>query len=98
MLIFNDLANLLVPRPGLEPGWVAPLVFETSASTDSAIWARFAGAKIMIIFETTNFYNEKLSKSVKLVVISIICLSIITRNMYNFATLKITILAITHNT
>ena len=34
-----------VPRPGLEPGWVAPLVFETSASTDSAIWA-FAGAKI----------------------------------------------------
>ena len=29
----------LVPRPGIEPGWVAPLVFETSASTDSAIWA-----------------------------------------------------------
>ena len=28
-----------VPRPGIEPGWVAPLVFETSASTDSAIWA-----------------------------------------------------------
>ena len=33
-----------VPRPGLEPGWVAPLVFETSASTDSAIWA-LAGAR-----------------------------------------------------
>ena len=31
--------SFLVPRPGLEPGWVAPLVFETSASTDSAIWA-----------------------------------------------------------
>ena len=29
----------VVPRPGIEPGWVAPLVFETSASTDSAIWA-----------------------------------------------------------
>ena len=35
----NHLAFHLVPRPGLEPGWVAPLVFETSASTYSAIWA-----------------------------------------------------------
>ena len=33
------LSLFLVPRPGVEPGWVAPLVFETSASTDSAIWA-----------------------------------------------------------
>ena len=31
--------DFFVPRPGIEPGWVAPLVFETSASTDSAIWA-----------------------------------------------------------
>ena len=31
--------GFIVPRPGLEPGWVAPLVFETSASTYSAIWA-----------------------------------------------------------
>ena len=31
--------GFVVPRPGLEPGWVAPLVFETSASTYSAIWA-----------------------------------------------------------
>ena len=37
--LFNFLAVLLVPRPGIEPGWIAPLVFETSASTDSAIWA-----------------------------------------------------------
>ena len=29
----------LVPRAGVEPARVAPLVFETSASTDSAIWA-----------------------------------------------------------
>ena len=34
-----SIINLLVPRPGIEPGWIAPLVFETSASTDSAIWA-----------------------------------------------------------
>ena len=34
-----DTHPATVPRPGLEPGWVAPLVFETSASTDSAIWA-----------------------------------------------------------
>ena len=32
---FSDL----VPRAGVEPARVAPLVFETSASTDSAIWA-----------------------------------------------------------
>ena len=30
-------SSALVLRPGVEPGWVAPLVFETSASTDSAI-------------------------------------------------------------
>ena len=46
--------QLFVPRPGIEPGWVAPLVFETSASTDSAIWA-IASAKVLIIFELTNF-------------------------------------------
>ena len=35
----HPLRFSLVPRPGIEPGWIAPLVFETSASTDSAIWA-----------------------------------------------------------
>ncbi len=35
----NNLAVLVVPRAGVEPARVAPLVFETSASTDSAIWA-----------------------------------------------------------
>ena len=29
----------VVPRAGVEPARVTPLVFETSASTDSAIWA-----------------------------------------------------------
>ena len=42
VLTFNHLRDFVVPRPGIEPGWVAPLVFETSASTDSAIWAAFA--------------------------------------------------------
>lgn len=36
---YHPLSFSLVPRPGIEPGWIAPLVFETSASTDSAIWA-----------------------------------------------------------
>ena len=35
----RKVLSCFVPRPGIEPGWVAPLVFETSASTDSAIWA-----------------------------------------------------------
>lgn len=40
--IIKYLAFFLVPRPGIEPGWVAPLVFETSASTYSAIWAHLS--------------------------------------------------------
>lgn len=39
--IANYLSFILVPRAGVEPARVAPLVFETSASTDSAIWASF---------------------------------------------------------
>ena len=42
-LICKHLTLFLVPRPGVEPGWIAPLVFETSASTDSAIWASRLG-------------------------------------------------------
>ena len=45
----------LVPRAGAEPARVAPLVFETSASTDSAIWAyascvlyAISGAKVNV--------------------------------------------------
>lgn len=34
----------LVPGPGIEPGWIAPTVFETVASTDSAIRADRQGA------------------------------------------------------
>ena len=35
----EDYKLIFVPGPGLEPGWVAPTVFETVASTDSAIRA-----------------------------------------------------------
>ena len=38
-LKINYLAFYLVPRAGVEPARITPLVFETSASTDSAIWA-----------------------------------------------------------
>ncbi len=36
----SDESLFLVPRAGVEPARIAPLVFETSASTDSAIWAK----------------------------------------------------------
>ena len=41
MQVFEDqaLAFCLVPGAGIEPARIAPLVFETSASTDSAIRA-----------------------------------------------------------
>ena len=60
-LIIERLSTFFVPRPGIEPGWIAPLVFETSASTDSAIWA-FAVAKVLIKNELTNFFSEKFLK------------------------------------
>ena len=52
----------LVPRAGVEPARVAPLVFETSASTDSAIWASKAGAKVTQNFQTTKYYGRKFMK------------------------------------
>ena len=43
--------GFVVPRPGLEPGCLAALVFETSASTYSAIWAfSKTDAKVHIFF------------------------------------------------
>ena len=44
--ITNYLSFCFVPRPGIEPGWVAPLVFETSASTYSAIWAHLSRLRV----------------------------------------------------
>ena len=53
LLAYKRFLIVVVPRPGLEPGWVSPLVFETSASTDSAIWA-FNGCK-----GTHNIYTSQ---------------------------------------
>ena len=54
----------LVPRPGIEPGWIAPLVFETSASTYSAIWAKLdflsCGCKDRGFFGNGNRDAEKM--------------------------------------
>ena len=38
-LVERTLRGFLVPGAGIEPARIAPLVFETSASTDSAIRA-----------------------------------------------------------
>ena len=61
------LSFLSVPRPGIEPGWIL-LVFETSASTNSAIWAlastslAFAFAKVWRKFHSCKFFMENLLK------------------------------------
>ncbi len=50
----------LVPGLGLEPRWVAPLVFETSASTNSAI--RACGAKVGLFSASCKYilsYSQK---------------------------------------
>ena len=59
----NDkrLALKAVPRAGIEPAWVAPLVFETSASTYSAIWA-FCVCKVNRFFSISNYIGHFFSK------------------------------------
>jgi len=37
-LMVKCLPLIMVLGPGFELGWIAPLVFEISASTNSAIW------------------------------------------------------------
>ena len=61
-VIVITLGCFLVPRAGVEPARIAPLVFETSASTDSAIWATLSNnsdAKVRHFSELTNFFSEK---------------------------------------
>ena len=63
--MINYLAISVVPRAGVEPARVAPLVFETSASTDSAIWAASfcliglkSDAKVRLIFVSPNIFTD----------------------------------------
>ena len=50
-----DYQGFQVPRAGVEPARVAPLVFETSASTDSAIWAFHLRPRGSCITKVKNF-------------------------------------------
>ena len=60
-MINKRLALKAVPRAGIEPAWVAPLVFETSASTYSAIWA-FCVCKVNCFFSINNYLRHFFSK------------------------------------
>ncbi|GEM_PF-2460286 len=63
----NALALFTVPRAGIEPAQVALLVFETSASTYSAIWAwSKTGAKVRYFIDNQRkerlFFGDSIKK------------------------------------
>ena len=60
MQVFENqaLAFCLVPGAGIEPARIAPLVFETSASTDSAIRAGALSGKLTYWLRCLNTLTE----------------------------------------
>ena len=54
VLKINHLQDFDVPRAGIEPAHLAVLVFETNASTYSAIWAYLRVQRYGIFSETPN--------------------------------------------
>ena len=60
----GDCQSLSVPGPGIEPGWVAPTVFETVASTDSAIRAYVSAKLALFLLLRKKFFvrNENAPK------------------------------------
>ena len=55
--IYKALLSV-VPRAGVEPARVAPQVFETSASTNSAIWAK--RLQIYVGWRSGQYFREKI--------------------------------------
>ena len=55
----SKLLSILVPRPGIEPGWIAPWCLRPARlpipPSGQIPLCLFAVAKVLIIFELTNF-------------------------------------------
>lgn len=67
----------MVPRAGIEPARLAALVFETNASTNSAIWAAsfrhdnaligaVASAKVSDFSESHKLFAKKIIKTIRI--------------------------------
>ena len=85
-LKINYLQGFVVPRAGIEPARIAPLVFETSASTDSAIWALCLGSVglLLTVTEVVDLLVEGCKGMVKFVNMQYVSIGVVI-NCYKFA-------------